>query len=73
MFLEKSKMIHVAEISPIIPLYFALYPSNSHALLLVFLESVVNRDHPLQKPALCFFVPLMTKLNTAQRTSQSRL
>lgn len=34
MFLEKSKMTHVAEIAPIIPLYFALNQSNSHALLL---------------------------------------
>lgn len=62
MFLEKSKMIHVAEISPIIPLYFALHPSNSHALLLVFLESVVNRAHPLQKPALYFFCATHDKI-----------
>lgn len=72
MFLENSKMTHVAEISLIIPLYFALNQSNSPALLLVFLQSVASKANPLQKPAVCHFVPLMTKLKTVQWTSQSR-
>lgn len=46
MFLENSKMAHVAEISPIIPLCFALNQSNSHVLLPLFLECMASRTAP---------------------------